>query len=336
MPNFVYYQHEMRYTFDRLINDQARALTLSPAQLDRVYKTCNEIAQWFRQGDLKERYPRIYTQGSIRLETSITPKLGGGFDADLVVELRPGETWQSRPRDLFETVGNHLKAMPGFTGQIREKRRCWALIYDSEYHIDITPAILDAAKGGSAILVFDGLSQSWRSSDPLGYAAWFFQRAALTASRDGFGVSSDNFWRADPLAGSDWLRVDHQSHPLARAVQLLKRRRDLWFAPEEAPNSMVLTTLAGRFYEGEGTVSETLLNMVQRISDHFSDAGERRIVVNPINDVEVLSESWVSNPVLAQAFTAFITEMRVLLLNAGSADRELEMTTRVDRLFCSS
>ena len=41
--------------------------------------------------------------------------------------------------------------------------------------------------------------------------------------------------------------------PLQRAIQLLKRHRDVMFAdnPEVAPISMILTNLSGRAYNGE-------------------------------------------------------------------------------------
>ena len=332
----MYYQHEMQDTFDRLINEQANALTLSLEQLSRVYTSCNEIARWFREEPLGGNCPRIYTQGSIRLQTSITPKWGGGFDADIIVELGPSENWRPTPRDAFDLVGSHLKAMPGFKGQIQWKRRCWALIYDSEYHVDITPAIRDAAKGESAILVFDALSQSWRSSDPLGYAAWFLRRTSLATEDRSVSSLSDDPLVVDPLAGDDWLKADRHIRPLARAIQLLKRRRDLWFDPAVGPNSMVLTTLAANFYRGEETVSESLFNLVQRISEYFSDASQPRIVVNPINDEEVLSENWLNDGAARCSFIAFIAETQALLTKAANTDNEREMATRVEQLFRSN
>ncbi len=331
----MYYQHGMRDTFDQLIHERAQALSLSPAQLDRVYTTCNEVANWFRQGGLGDQ-PRIYTQGSIRLQTSISPKLGGGFDSDIVVEMGPAERWRSQPKSLFEMVGNHLKTMPGFAGEIRPKNRCWALIYDSQYHVDITPAIQDMAKGGSAILVVDGLSQSWRSSDPLGYAAWFSNQASLAFSEKSNFKTHADYHLADPLGGSEWLKTGGPPHPLGCAIQLLKRRRDLWFDQEEAPNSMVLTTLAGSFYEGERTASETLLKLVHRIAEYFSESGKPRLVVNPINDVEVLSENWLSNADAMHAFAAFIRETRAQLAKASNAESEEEMRARLNKLFSSN
>ena len=324
----------MQDIFDKLINEQASTLTLSPAQLSRVYTSCNEIASLFRHTDFGGNFRRIYTQGSIRLKTSITPKWGGGFDADIVVELGPFETWHPTPRDAFDLMGNFLKAMPAFSGCIQQKKRCWALVYDSEYHVDITPAIRDTTRGDSSILVFDEPSQSWRSSDPLGYAAWFLRKVSLvTEGKNASQSLSRTPPPVDPLEGRDWLEADNSVQPLARAVQLLKRRRDLWFGPADAPNSMVLTTLAASFYSGEKTVAETLLKLVERISEYFSDKDNFKMVVNPINDGEVLSENWLYNIGARRSFVAFIIETQRLLLEASKVSNEQQLAVRMEDLF---
>jgi hypothetical protein len=324
----------MQQTFDKLLNERANALTLSRTQLERVNGTCREIASWFREGRFGGDSLSIYMQGSIRLRTSITPKRGGGFDADMVVELGPPEAWSSSPSATFEAIGSHLKGLPNYDGLIQRKRRCWALVYDSQYHVDITPAIKDTAKGKSSILVFDEPTKSWRSSDPLGFAAWFHRQASLAfrASESAEPGARADFC-VDPLTADDWLDRSHHNQPLAQTVQLLKRCRDLYFEPAEAPNSMVLTTLAGKFCAGEQTVSESLCQVVQRMTRYFSEGDRPWEIVNPTNDTEVLSENWVINATARQSFLTFIKDTQALLSRAASANTEKQMATYIYQMF---
>ena len=58
--------------------------------------------------------------------------------------------------------------------------------------------------------------------------------------------------------------------PLQRAVQVLKRHRDVMFhaAPGLAPISMIITNLAGHAYEGEHDLGEAILGIVERMGHY--------------------------------------------------------------------
>ena len=96
---------------------------------------------------------------------------------------------------------------------------------------------------------------------------------------------------------------------------------------------MVLTTLAASFYSGEKTVAETLLKLVERISEYFSDKDNFKMVVNPINDGEVLSENWLYNIGARRSFVAFIIETQRLLLEASKVSNEQQLAVRMEDLF---
>jgi hypothetical protein len=69
--------------------------------------------------------------------------------------------------------------------------------------------------------------------------------------------------------------------PLKRAVQLLKRQRDVMFAdnPALAPITMILTNLAGHAYNGEADVYHTFRGILSRMLDFVR--AERPRVPNP-------------------------------------------------------
>src|SRR5581483_3516093 len=75
--------------------------------------------------------------------------------------------------------------------------------------------------------------------------------------------------------------------PLQRAVQLLKRHRDVTFSDhlDDAPTSMIVTTLAGRAYGGETDIAAALLGLAsgcQTTSRIETAAGGLKIPLTPM------------------------------------------------------
>ena len=80
--------------------------------------------------------------------------------------------------------------------------------------------------------------------------------------------------------------------PLQRAIQLLKRHRDVMFAdnPEVAPISMILTNLAGQAYGGEADVYLAVRGILSRMLDFVR--AERPRVPNPTHPAEDYADKW--------------------------------------------
>ncbi len=61
----------------------------------------------------------------------------------------------------------------------------------------------------------------------------------------------------------------HVKTPLQRAIQLLKRHRDVRFSQSEVENfkpiSMIISVLAAKCYQNETTIFETLRNLITRL-----------------------------------------------------------------------
>jgi hypothetical protein len=118
-------------------------------------------------------------------------------------------------------------------------------------------------------------------------------------------------------------------------VQLLKRWRDLAFEDQcLAPISVVLTTLAATYYQGEESVSEAvsaILAGIVNAIDHADLCGRRIVVWNPSNTAEDFAERWDSN---SSAYVAFKDGIRRLqkewaAIVAGGRDANKEL----ERLF---
>jgi hypothetical protein len=99
--------------------------------------------------------------------------------------------------------------------------------------------------------------------------------------------------------------------PLQRAVQLIKRYRDIFFEKDDtyATSSIVLTTLMGQFYAGESTIYETLENIITRVISGYQNSlvsGGRFKVLNPTNLNEDFTDKWTKKHY--ENFYAFIND----------------------------
>jgi hypothetical protein len=103
---------------------------------------------------------------------------------------------------------------------------------------------------------------------------------------------------------------------------------------DEAPISVVLTTLAAQHYQGEQSISEGLLAILRRIVSTVSEAeqeGTRIVIRNPSNVAEDPSERWNRDRNAYELFTSgirnFCKDWERLTAQGGNVNREL------DRLF---
>jgi hypothetical protein len=221
---------------------------------------------------------------------------------------------------LYEFLASHET----YRKMISLKNRVVRLTYADEFDMDILPAYTDRSAGGTCILVPDRARVSLCPSNPEGFIVWFRNRC-LTRTRRVME-------KAKPVPAQEAVR---EKEPLQLAVQLLKRWRDLAFADEcLAPISVVLTTLAGMYYDGEDSVSDALTTILAGVVNAIALAdlqGMRITVRNPSNPLEDFGERWDAN---SEAYDAFKTGIRTLqkewaVITAGGRETNKEL----ERLF---
>lgn len=86
---------------------------------------------------------------------------------------------------------------------------------------------------------------------------------------------------------------------LQRAVQLLKRHRDLRYAghPKDKPISIIISTLAAKAYGNEMDFYEAFIGIVQRMQSHIEIRDGVYWVANPVNpDGENFADKWEKEP----------------------------------------
>lgn len=261
------------------------------------------VAAW-----LRDSWPgvagEIYSQGSIRLGTIVTPVTEAcDYDLDLVCRL-----WLTKDvskRELKRIVGRALRhyiatRTPGSI-RLKEGKRCWTLIYPGQrFHMDVLPAIPndEVEDSPDAIWLTDRQLVRWQPSNPIGYANWFAGRMTDETRRLLLAEAA--------VRGIDVEQVpaDSVKTALQQTVQALKRHRDLHFEddPEHAPASIILTTLAAQAYTGGASVFEALVEVTALMPELVERQNGVYVVANPVLPEENFANRWRNVPERAEAF----------------------------------
>jgi hypothetical protein len=310
-------------SLDEMLDGICEKLQLSSSEYQLAEQRYGGIGGYLdRHGRLAAFRPKVYPQGSVALGTTVKPKGRQEYDVDLVCELEIEPHRLNNPVAILDLVQESIEENLIYGPLVERKNRCVRLNYVGKFHLDILPAVLDRAAGGTCVLVPDCKAGSWKPSNPKGYAAWFKSRCAFAV--------------ADVLARAAALpRVEsvEEKPQLKLAVQLVKRARDVRFSGSDlAPRSIILTTLFALHYSGEQSTLDALQNIASRILDNIPSSG-RLHVLNPMNLREDFSESWNEGAPPYLAFVNFIRDLNQELQSLRNARGIHNVKTILQRLF---
>lgn len=254
----------------------------------------------------------IYAHGSTALGTTVKPIGRTEHDVDLVYHVYdlPAST---PPALLKKAVGDRLRANGLYAPILEEKLRCWRLNYAGQFHLDVTPSIVNVACANSGELVPDRELRDWKPTNPRGYLTLFTRRALLQpimrlekstmAAADSRGEVAP-FPTRSPVKGV-----------LRRTIQLLKRHRDIYFAKQDStlsPLSIIITTLAALSYEyciknfEHESEYDLLCNTIRLLSvfieTEVRDGRRCWFVWNETTAGENFAEKWNAEPARERAF----------------------------------
>lgn len=242
----------------------------------------------------------VYTQGSFRLGTVIKPISDEDqYDLDLVTEIT-GSTNMSA-KVLKHKIGDILQGSERYMSMLEEKKRCWRIEYadEAQFHMDITPA--RSVKNSVAISVThknDNDIYSYTMSNPVGYSEWFEnrKRVNIEIKRDGVFEASS----VEPVK----IKENEVKLPLQRAIQILKRHRDILFEndPDVKPISIIITTLSAQAYCGEVGVFDALKKIIETMPLFIKFENGNYYVLNPSNPDENFADKWNIEPVKVKSF----------------------------------
>lgn len=298
-------------------------IELPNSAYERAEKRYKDIGDWLHRPESScvEYDPNVFSQGSFRLGTAIRPDSDDEYDLDMGCNLQQGLSKSLITQEQLKAhIGGELelyRRARGIREELAEKRRCWRLEYADglSFHMDIVPCIPES-DGGKGILkermvansrldetlaqnvsqlavsITDNtdpsyrvMTDSWRTSNPEGYARWFETRMKTAQS-----VISER--EMSFKASIDSLPYYQWKMPLQQAIQLLKRHRDTMFKnnEESKPISVIITTLAARAYEGETNLTSAVANILAHMGDYINTA--LPLVPNPVNPVEDFADKW--------------------------------------------
>ena len=86
--------------------------------------------------------------------------------------------------------------------------------------------------------------------------------------------------------------------PLQKAIQLLKRHRDICFKnnDDDAPISIIINTLAAKAYNGEKNVYEALCTILDHMHEYIEIKDGVYWVKNPVMEEENFADKWELYP----------------------------------------
>ena len=255
--------------------------------------------------------PEIYPQGSMLLGTTVRPYNDRHeYDLDLVCQLH--HCGHELPLVVYEWVYGRIAENQTYKEILERLKRCLRLNYAGAFHLDILPACPNGGLGNGAILVPDRKLECWKHSNPKGFAEWFFARCVV---RDAL---AEREMRAsvEPLPSPV---PSEYKYPLQRIVQLMKRHRDIYFmGGRDIARSVILTTLAGQFYQGQRSLSLALESVLDGIFNATEACPGVPLILNPVHDGENFADTWDQEKY--DKFRAYIRNFRNTLKRAMHPD----------------
>jgi hypothetical protein len=310
--------------FNTFLTKIAESLDIPDSSYEEATLKYEEVALWLSRDDseLAKYAPDIYPQGSFRLGTVVRPIVKDcEYDIDLVCRLEI-EKESITQKELKDKIGDRLKANADLRKILTSSRRCWNLTYPRQFHMDVLPSIANIEQAPDGILLTDTELHHWQKSNPKEYSDWFHRAMAVQFHR----VRED---LAKSLSASieevpEW-RV---KTPLQRAVQILKRHRDVMFQNdlENRPVSIILTTLAAQAYKNQENVADALLTLALDMPKYIENRNGKWWVANPVEREENFADKWNEKPERRIAFLRWIDSVQRLVLQTSQTDSFIKAT----------
>ena len=306
---------------EQFLQKIVKAISISETMDEKARTSYQSVGKWLGDG-LTGYDVVIMPQGSFNLGTVIKPiSEEDDYDIDLVCLLKKGHELNLSDYQIKNCVGDRLKEHEVYKDKLeKEGKRCWTLSYN-EFHMDILPCIpnnlvFSKKEHKTEIHLTQKIAPSNyvpHYSNPEGFLEWFesCMKDTLLEAKMAKVV----------LASADIEKIPTYSvkTPLQKAVQLLKRHRDIMFKdnPDNSPISILITTLAAKAYKGEKTLLEALTNISDHMKDGIITFRGKYFVENPAFHGENFAEKWNIDPEKPKAFFNWLSVLKddILLLN---------------------
>lgn len=294
----------------------ARSIDISDDLYEKAVNEYNALGKWI-DAQTPSYKISIFPQGSFSLGTVVKPITDSDdYDLDLVCEF--DEQYGLSPRQLkVGVVKPLLQKYRRISGDIEEKRRCWHVEYEEipNFHMDIIPAYSLFPH----IMITDHDEENdmyqYIGSNPSGYTDWFLSRSEKQRTALFEQYKRDNSSIVVAQADVEKIKRRKIKTPLQRAVQLLKRHRDIMFDgrdPHDKPISVIITTIAGQLYQEEDNVVDALVRILTGAETYILEGkrGDQFYIENPSYAGENFADKWNEHPSRATAFFEWLNKAK--------------------------
>lgn len=264
-------------------------LQLSPSMYNQAKDRYEVIAKTLQADEAFRGVTiNIYPQGSFRLKTTVKPLNDNEYDLDFVAELSQNSIMS--PKELYNHILRILKNDGVHNDMIEAKNRCVRVNYANDFHLDIMPGKLIDNYTHEIIVPDKKLSAWYHHSNPIAFADWFEKQARTRILLEMSQLCRSEF-DVEEVSEQE---VAKRLEPLRRAVQLVKRYRDVYCDKNgtEPVRSIVICTLMGEINNYSGDTLQIIQNFCNHVNGLISQSnGQPFKVKNPVVD-ELLTEKW--------------------------------------------
>lgn len=336
----AYNKEQLNNLYERVI----KTIEISDEMFDEAEKAYKDLGAWIDKQTPTYKI-NIYSQGSFALGTVIKPISDSeDYDLDLVCEFERqyGLSAEELKCDVVKPL---LKKYKRIKGDIENKKRCWHVEYEDlpNFHMDIIPAVhRRLAKDYIDITDHDEDTDTYEyiGSNPQGYIDWFNSRKKYRRDRLFEKYCSENKHRLLCQADIEQLKEYNFKTPLQKAIQLLKRHRDIMFdgdVKKLKPISIIITTIAAELYNNEDNIVDALSNILNNAEAHLKSkmVGGIYHVDNPSytgEDIENFADKWEAHPERKDAFFAWIRQAKHDFVDPKLLDmNRVQMSENINR-----
>lgn len=303
----------------------AASIDISEELFNKAETEYKKLGKWI--DDETPNYDiNIYPQGSFALGTVVKPIYDtDDYDLDLVCEFA-NQYGLSAKQLKVDVVKPLLVRYKRTSKDIEEKRRCWHIEYAdiSNFHMDVIPAVDRYLCINITDHDEDTNAYDYIGSNPKGYIEWFNGRKKerRTALLEKYMTENRHIIKCQ--ADIEQINEYKLKTPLQKAIQLLKRHRDIMFEKDDTgvkPVSIIITTLAAELYNNEDNIVDALSSILNNASSYIEKhkiEGKYHID-NPSytgSEKENFADKWNEHQERADAFFEWLENARSVFLSS--------------------
>lgn len=255
---------------DKAILKSLSDLDLSPTMEKNARDKYAALSKYFDEQGLDSDF---YPQGSFLIGTTIRPYRDGkehDYDLDVLAILKRKKE-DTDAKSVKNDVGNSIKESGIYSDKLeKEDRNCWTLKYAEVadgigFSLDVVPAV-DESISIKEDMVRSGISYSkvektvaitdkteytydWITSNPLGFGEWFLEisNKHLTTEMKYEQYNNLPYDIRMVFTSAEKIPTYYYRSNLQRAVQFIKRHRDIYYHKRELskykPSSILISAL---------------------------------------------------------------------------------------------